>query len=51
MKTWKDKGDFMKLLLKDSAVSGSLSKEEIEECFDVRADLKNVDRIFERVFS
>ncbi|MEQ9619288.1 MAG: adenylosuccinate lyase [Deltaproteobacteria bacterium] len=51
MKTWKNKEDFKQLLLKDSTVSGSLSKEEIEECFDVKADLKNVDRIFDRVFS
>lgn len=51
MKTWKEKEDFKQLLLKDSVISGSLTKEEIEECFDVTADLKNIDRIFDRVFS
>jgi adenylosuccinate lyase len=51
MKTWKGKSDFLGLLLSDREVSGFLTKEEITECFDVTADLKNVDRIFERVFS
>lgn len=51
MKTWKEKEDFKKLLLEDPDISVSLSREEIEECFDVKADLKNIDRIFERVFS
>lgn len=51
MKTWRGEGDFKDLLLRDRAVSKALSKKDIEECFDVTADLKNVDRIFERVFS
>lgn len=51
MKTWKEKEDFKQLLTNDPDISRSLSKEEIEECFDVKADLKNIDRIFERVFS
>jgi adenylosuccinate lyase len=51
MRTWKEKADFRELLLNDREVTGLLSDEEITECFDVTADLKNVDRIFERVFS
>lgn len=51
MRTWKEKVDFKDLLLKDEVISGSLTSEEIEECFDVTADLKNIDRIYERVFS
>ncbi|MCI0482036.1 MAG: adenylosuccinate lyase [Candidatus Dadabacteria bacterium] len=51
MKTWKEKSDFLGLLLSDREVTGILTKEEITECFDATADLKNVDRIFERVFS
>jgi len=51
MKTWKEKEDFKNLLTQDPDISRSLSNEEIEECFDVKADLKNIDRIFERVFS
>jgi adenylosuccinate lyase len=51
MKTWKEKADFRELLEGDREVAGLLTKEEITECFDVTADLRNVDRIFERVFS
>jgi adenylosuccinate lyase len=51
MKTWKEKSDFLGLLLGDREVSRLLTKEEITECFDATADLKNVDRIFQRVFS
>ena len=51
MKTWKEKSDFRELLLRDKEVTGLLTKEEITECFDVTADLKNIDRIFERVFT
>ncbi len=51
MKTWKGESDFLGLLLGDREVSRLLTKEEITECFDATADLKNVDRIFQRVFS
>jgi adenylosuccinate lyase len=51
MESWKEKSDFLGLLLSDRQVTGILTKEEITECFDATADLKNVDRIFERVFS
>lgn len=50
METWKGSEDFKDLLLKDDSVKKSLSPEEIEECFDVKADLKNIDSIFQRVF-
>ncbi|GJM17129.1 MAG: adenylosuccinate lyase [Thermodesulfobacteriota bacterium] len=51
MDTWKGDNDFKDLLLKDKSIKNSLSPEEIEECFDVKADLKNIDAIFERVFN
>jgi len=51
METWKGDHDFKELLLKDESIKDTLSPEEIEECFDVRADLKNIDSIFERVFT
>jgi adenylosuccinate lyase len=50
MKTWKEKGEFRELLLRDREVAQLLTKEEITKCFDVTADLKNVDSIFKRVF-
>lgn len=49
METWKG-ADFKELLANDESIKDSLTHEEIEECFDVTADLKNVDSIFKRVF-
>ncbi|MEZ4546899.1 MAG: adenylosuccinate lyase [Thermodesulfobacteriota bacterium] len=51
MRTWKGEGDFKELLAGDKAVSATLTPGELAECFDETADLKNVDRIFERVFA
>lgn len=50
MDTWKGTDDFKDLLLKDDRIKDSLTPEELEECFDVTADLKNIDSIFKRVF-
>ncbi|MFA9409247.1 MAG: adenylosuccinate lyase, partial [Candidatus Dadabacteria bacterium] len=43
METWKGTDDFKDLLLKDESIKNSLTPQEIEECFDVKADLKNID--------
>lgn len=51
MRCWKEKEDFKGLILNDKEMMGYLSAEDIEECFDTSHDLKNVDYIFERVFS
>ncbi len=51
MKSWKEKENFKGLLLSDEEVRSHLSTEEIEGCFNIADDLKNVDYIFERVFS
>jgi adenylosuccinate lyase len=51
MRTWKGEGDFRDLLAADKAVTAALKPRELDECFDESADLKHVDRIFERVFS
>ncbi|MGH7901093.1 MAG: adenylosuccinate lyase [Thermodesulfobacteriota bacterium] len=50
-KSWKEKENFKNLLLRDEEVRNLLSSEEIESCFDIQRDLKNVDYIFERVFT
>jgi adenylosuccinate lyase len=44
------KGEFRKLLGKDSNVSKHLSSEEIDRCFDVRHHLRHVDALFRRTF-
>lgn len=51
MRAWREKEDFKSLLLKDNQLGNHLSPGEIEECFSVGHDLKNVDYIFDRVFS
>ncbi len=51
MRAWREKEDFKGLLLKDNQLRNRLSSDEIEECFSMEHDLKNVDYIFHRVFS
>lgn len=41
-----ENGDFKENLLNDKEVTDRLSKEEVEDCFDMSAYLKNVDAIF-----
>jgi len=50
MESWKEGVSFMKLLQKDSDITKYLSHREIEEIFDLRYYLRNVDYIFGRVF-
>ncbi len=51
MKSWNKKLNFKELILNDKGVRKHLSIGEIEDCFNVYNDLKNIDHIFERVFS
>ncbi|HLE25724.1 MAG TPA: adenylosuccinate lyase [Thermodesulfobacteriota bacterium] len=51
MKSWGGKDNFKDIILKDEEIISCLSLHEIEECFDVKHDLKQVDYIFGRVFS
>jgi len=50
MKCWKEKEQFLDLLLAEPKVRGALSKERIEESFDLTYYLKHVDHIFKTVF-
>ncbi len=50
MEVWQGKGTFKELLLEDKELSKYLSREEIEEIFDLNYHLKHVDTIFKRVF-
>ncbi|MGH9854422.1 MAG: adenylosuccinate lyase, partial [Blastocatellia bacterium] len=51
LKSWDEGLDFRELVKQDPDITSKLSSELIEKAFDVRTQLKNVDRIFERVFS
>jgi adenylosuccinate lyase len=48
MDTWEKGGHFRDRILADAAIAGVLSKEEIEQAFDLDASLRNVDAIFAR---
>jgi len=50
MRSFHDRLDFKALLLADAEVMAVVPREVIEEAFDLGAQLRNVDRIFERVF-
>ena len=48
MKRWLEKEDFRTNVEKDADIAKYLTKEEIDECFDYKWFLRNVDMIFER---
>ncbi|MCB1438185.1 MAG: adenylosuccinate lyase [Nitratireductor sp.] len=50
MKVWEEGKDFKEELLKDGEVTAALSRQEIEEKFDLGYHTKHVDTIFRRVF-
>jgi adenylosuccinate lyase len=50
MRVWDEGANFRELVLNDKRVTDRLSREELDELFDVNKQLRNVDRIFKRVF-
>lgn len=50
MKVWDEGGDYAELVKKDADISSRLSEEEVARVFDVKHYLRNVDRVFDRVF-
>ena len=50
MKAWDEGADYQDLIKKDADISSKLSPEEIARVFDLRHYLRNVDKVFERVF-
>ncbi len=51
LKSWDEDLDFRELVSNDPDISSRIAPEQIARAFDVKSQLKNVDRIFERVFS
>lgn len=49
MACWKSGEDFKDAVERDARVTDRLSKSEIQDLFDLRVHLRNVDHIFERV--
>lgn len=50
MKMWDHGADFRSSILEDTDITGLLSRDEIEAIFDLKVQLRNVDKIFNRVF-
>ncbi len=50
MKVWDEGLDYQDLIEKDADISSHLSAEEIARVFDVRHYLRNVEKVFARVF-
>ncbi len=50
MKVWDEGSDYQELIKADTDISSQLSPEEIARVFDLKHYLRNVDRVFERVF-
>ncbi len=50
LKTWSTGEDFKSMLIEDDDVVRYLSKEEIEDIFNLDYHLKHIEEIFERVF-
>ncbi len=50
MKVWDEGGDYLDLVTKDADISSNLSSEEIARVFDLSHYLRNVGKVFERVF-
>jgi adenylosuccinate lyase len=48
METWERGGEFKKRILEDPEITGRLSRDAIDRCFDLDEALRHVDAIFER---
>jgi adenylosuccinate lyase len=51
MRSFHEQRDFKSLLLADADITGVLSTADIEKAFDLNDQFRNVDAIFERVFT
>jgi adenylosuccinate lyase len=50
MKAWKEELNFRELVLSDPEIVGKVDRKKVEAAFDLNRQLRNVDKIFERVF-
>jgi len=50
MRVWDESANFHNLVMNDNRVTDKLSRAELDELFDVNKQLRNVDKIFKRVF-
>ena len=50
MRAWQEDKNFRELVLADKTIIGRVSRQQVERAFDLKRQLKNVDKIFARVF-
>ena len=50
MRAWQEDQSFRELVLADKAITGRVSRQQVERAFDLKRQLRNVDKIFTRVF-
>jgi adenylosuccinate lyase len=50
MRAWKEGLDFHELVLEDPAIAERVPRAKIEHAFDLKRQLRNIDKIFARVF-
>ena len=50
MRAWKDDLNFHDLVMNDSEITSRVPKERIQQAFSIERQLRNVDKIFARVF-
>jgi adenylosuccinate lyase len=50
MRAWKEDLDFHELILNDPEIRRRVPRAKIDRAFDLQRQLKNIDKIFARVF-
>jgi adenylosuccinate lyase len=50
MKAWREGVNFRQLIVKDRTITSRVPMETLEQAFDLKRQLRNVDKIFDRVF-
>src|SRR5246500_4755020 len=50
MRAWKEDLDFRQLVLQDKNITSRVPAKQIEHAFDLKRQLRNIDKIFARVF-
>jgi adenylosuccinate lyase len=50
MRVWDEGASFREMVMSDKRITEKIEREELESLFDIRTQLRNVDKIFERVF-
>jgi adenylosuccinate lyase len=50
MQAWRDATNFRVLIAAEPEITSRISRQQIERAFDLKRQLRNVDKIFVRVF-